>query len=141
MLSDYKLTKDIKRSIPDYDLVIAGSSIVSGRWKSGVKKFLGKYRGQFKHLAIFVTAGGTMNTVSKGQRTKEEAVETAIERYIEPVKKKFDLTPLAEGVFGGQYGKEPKVRYNNWNKEDILHWAEQLNMKISESDKYQNTES
>lgn len=35
-----------------------------------------------------------------------------------------------DGVFGGQYGKEPKIRFNKWNLEDVKDWAEELDKRL-----------
>ena len=43
-ISSYKLSKEIKAGIKNFGLLIAGSSIVAGMWKSGVKRILKKYK-------------------------------------------------------------------------------------------------
>ena len=118
-ISNYKISKKVKAEIVNYDLIIVGSSIVVGLWKSGAKKFLKKYRANFKNVAIFVTAAGTLERAKEEGKSKEEGVSTAKSKYIEPVKTKYQIHTLMDGVFGGQYGKEQKIRFNNWNLEDI----------------------
>ncbi|OFX87842.1 MAG: hypothetical protein A2W99_16130 [Bacteroidetes bacterium GWF2_33_16] len=129
-VTDYKISKEIKVNMPNYDLVIAGSSIVMGFWKRGVKRFLNKYKKHLRNVAIYVTAGGTLDDVTKGTLTKEEAIQKAKTKYIIPVKNKLGISTIADGVFGGQYGKEPKILFNNWNKEDIKNWAAELDKKL-----------
>ena len=126
-VSDYKLTKELKRNISDFDLVIAGSSIVSGMWRSNVKNFLNKHKSDFKKLAIFVTAASTLQRAIEGGQSIEDGRALAREKYIGPVKQKFQLETIAESAFGGQKGKEHKIKFNNWNTEDISAWAKEIN--------------
>jgi menaquinone-dependent protoporphyrinogen IX oxidase len=125
-VSENRLNRDLKKVVDEFDLIIAGSSIVSGFWRSGVKRFLKKYCSNNKKVAIFVTAGGTLYYAKDKGLTKEEAIEKAKEKYILPLIKKYKLTPVLLGVFGGQYKKKNKVRYNNWDKDDILKWTDEL---------------
>lgn len=124
--SENKLKRDYKKEVENFDLVIVGSSIVSGFWKSGVKRFLKKYGQKNKHIAIFVTAGGTLYHAKDKGLTKEEAIEKAKERYIQPLIIKYKLSPIKLGVFGGRYKKKEKVKYNNWDQEDIIQWTKDL---------------
>ena len=132
VVSNYKLSKELKTEIMNYDLIIVGSSIVAGRWKSGVKRFLKKYRTEFKNVAIFVTAAGTLERAKENGESREEGISTAKSKYIEPVKSKYQINTIIDGVFGGQYGKEPKVRFNNWNLDDIRDWAEEIDKRLRE---------
>ncbi len=127
VVSDYKLDKGLKKKIKDFDLVIAGSSIVSGMWKPGVKSFLRKYKNDFQKLAIFVTAASTLQRAIDNGQSIADGRALAREKYIEPVKQKFQLVVIAETVFGGQKGKEHKIKFNNWNKDDIAEWANEMN--------------
>ena len=124
-VTSYRLEKETKKQLDSFDLIIVGSSIVSGRWKSGIKRFLKKYCKNRK-TAVFVTAGGTLNRAEKDGRTKEDAFEKAKENYIQPVIEKYGLKPIKIGVFGGQYKKRDKIKYNNWSKEDITIWVNEL---------------
>jgi len=129
-VSNYKISKEVKAEIGNYDLIIVGSSIVAGLWKSGVKRFLKKYRTKFKNVAIFVTAAGTLERAKEKGQSKEEGVKIAKSKYIDPVKDKYKIGTVIDGVFGGQYGKEPKVRFNNWNLDDIKGWADGLHTRL-----------
>jgi menaquinone-dependent protoporphyrinogen IX oxidase len=124
--SENRLSRDLKKAVNDFDLIVAGSSIVSGFWKSGVKRFLKKYCSNNKKVAIFITAGGTLYYAKDKGLSKEEAIEKAKEKYIFPLIKKYKLTPILLGVFGGQYKKKNKVKFNNWDKDDILKWTKEL---------------
>jgi menaquinone-dependent protoporphyrinogen IX oxidase len=117
---------EMTKAIADYDLIIAGSSIVAGFWKAPVKRFLRKYGANGQRLAVFVTAGGTMELAAAGKKTKEEAIQQGRDQYIQPFLAKHNLKAISTQVFGGQYGKEPKVKFNNWKEEDARQWAEEL---------------
>lgn len=134
-LSSCKIPRNLKNQIKNFDLVIAGSSIQSSFWKSGVKRFLKKYQAHFRKLALFVCAGGSIQAARNGKKTLEEAVNYAIEKYIIPVKEKYGLDTLQDGVFGGQKGKDPKIKYNSWKKEEVISWTEKLNALLMEGKK------
>ncbi len=76
-ISDYKISKEIKAKIINYDLIIIGTSIVMGFWKRGAKRFLKKYKTHFKNTAIYVTAAATLDGANTGKLTKEEAIAKA----------------------------------------------------------------
>ena len=121
-----KAPRGIGKELNTYDLVVVGSSIVAGMWKSGAKAFLKKYGGKIKNLYLFVTAAGCLNAVESKEISKEEAVKSATERYINPLTEKYGLTVGASAVLGGQFGKGDKIKYNNWNEQDIRAFAENL---------------
>lgn len=118
--------REYKKQLDQFDLLIIGSSIVSGRWKGGVLRFTKKKLLQGRKVALFVTAGGTMNLVTKGTISKEEAITQAIERYIDRYEGKFHFKPIGKGVFGGKVIRKEVERYNNWNREDISAWSREL---------------
>ena len=124
-LSKGKLPKGIK-DVHEYDLVIAGSSIMASLWKRGVKGFLKKYGGKAKKLYVFATAAGLLNVKVKEGKTKEEAINEAVQKYIEPLKTKFNLKIDGSTAFGGQMGKGEKIKFNNWEEKDIINWANGL---------------
>lgn len=122
-LADSSQIRKYKERFDEYDFLIIGSSIVSGRWKSKVLSFAKKKFLAGKKVAVFVTAGGTLNKVAKYGYTKEAAVKEAIEKYIGKYEKKFKFTPVLKGAFGGKVIKKGKEKYNSWNREDIENWA------------------
>lgn len=130
-LSDYRISREVKQHLSTYDLVITGSSIQASFWKSGVKRFLKKYRGEFKKLAIFVCAGGTIQAARTGKMSLEDAINQAKTNYIDPVKQKLGISTIADGVFGGQYGKPPKVKFNSWDKKDVVEWVREIQYNIT----------
>jgi menaquinone-dependent protoporphyrinogen IX oxidase len=119
----------IKR-IHEYDNVIIGSSIVSGWWKSKALSFAKRDVFEGKSIAIFVTAGGTLNKVEKSGMTKKDAINEAIKNYIDKYIRKFKFVPISKIAFGGKVVKREKMKYNNWNKEDIINWTIELGDKL-----------
>ena len=115
----------IKR-LTDFDLVIVGSSIVSGRWVNSCKNLLKKFRRSTQPLAIFVTAGGTMHKVQKYGIQKSDAIQDGIEKYIDKYVDKYKLNPVSKMVLGGRVMKKGVARYDNWNEEDIKNWTREL---------------
>jgi len=50
---------DMKYNPADYDLVILGTPIWSWNMSPAMRAYIEKYKGKFKNLGFFVTAGGT----------------------------------------------------------------------------------
>lgn len=125
-ITDFKKFKKIGEPIENYDLCIVGSSIVASFWKFGIKRFLKRNREKFRKLALFVSAGGTLDAADKGKMSKAEAIGKALTKYIYPVKKKYQLLTISDMAFGGRYVNNGKELLNSWKKEDVINWAEEL---------------
>lgn len=121
-----KQIREYRRKLDEYDNIIIGSSIVSGFWKWRVLSFARKDIFQIKNVAVFVTAGGTLNKVAKYGISKEEAIKEGVEKYINKYSEKFGFIPLSKTAFGGKVIKKDMVKYNSWNKQDIINWALEL---------------
>ena len=119
-----------KKRINEFDNIIIGTSIVSGRWKSSILSFTRKKLFEGKHVAVFVTAGGTMNKVKKYGIKKTEAANEAIEKYIDKYLDKFKFSPVSKAAFGGKVIKKEKTKYNNWDQSDIIAWTKELGSKL-----------
>ncbi len=91
------------KEISQYDLVIVGSGIQMHRWTGEPEDFLKKHQKGLanKKLALFVCCG------SATDKEKPEAAEKAKRRYLEEKAAKYNLRPVALGLFGGVYN------YNN----------------------------
>lgn len=131
-VTDTKKMRYYRKRINEYDNIIIGSSIVSGRWKGQILSFAKRDLFSNKKVAVFVTAGGTLNKVKKYGITKEEAINEAIEKYIEKYIEKFKFTPVSKGAFGGKVIKKGVEKYNSWNKDDIINWTVNLSEKLKE---------
>ena len=118
--------RKFRKRLGEFNNLIVGSSIVSGRWKSSVLRFLKKHRFRDQKIALFVTAGGTMNKENKYGYSREQAREEAIHNYIDKYLEQFDFTPIAKTAFGGMVIRSGKEKFNSWNREDIEAWAIQL---------------
>jgi menaquinone-dependent protoporphyrinogen IX oxidase len=125
-ICDSKQIREYRKRIDEYNNVIIGSSIVSGFWKSRVLSFAKKDIFQIKNVAVFVTAGGTLNKVEKYGISKEDAIKEGIEKYIDKYSKKFGFIPISKTAFGGKVVRKEVVRYNSWNKQDIINWTMEL---------------
>ncbi len=119
-----------KKRINEFDNIIIGTSIVSGRWKSSILSFARKNLFEGKNVAVFVTAGGTMNKVKKYGITKTEATNEAVVKYIDKYLGKFKFSPVSKAAFGGKVIKKEITRYNNWNRSDIIAWTKELGSKL-----------
>ncbi len=115
-----------KININDFDNIVLGSSIAAGRWKSSIKKYLKKNSATGKKTAVFVSAGGTMKAYSDGKVSRQEAVKEAVEAYIDPVITQLGMSPVSKTAFGGRFIMFGKEKFNNWNRDDIVEWAEEL---------------
>jgi menaquinone-dependent protoporphyrinogen IX oxidase len=89
--------------ITDYDLVIVGSGIQINRWTREPEGFLKKHQKELanKKLALFVCCG------LAADKTKPELAQQAKRKYLKEKADKYQLHPIALGLFGGIYN------YNN----------------------------
>jgi len=139
--SDYNQQVDIcesgqlrvyKKRLNEFNNIIIGSSIVSARWKSQILSFAKKDIFKGKNVAIFVTAGGTLNKVQKYGLTKSDATNEAIVKYIDKYLKKFKFDPISKTAFGGKVIKREILRYDSWDKSDIIAWAHEMGIKLNQ---------
>ena len=124
----------VKYRLNEFDFIIIGSSIVSGKWKSSVLRFIKSKDLAGRKIALFVTAGGTMNKVEKYGITKEQAQKEAIQNYIDKYLEKVHFIPIAKSAFGGMVVRSGKQKYNSWHREDIESWGIQLGKVLGEGD-------
>lgn len=126
IVCDSTQLKVYKKRLHEFNNVIIGSSIVSGWWKGRVLSFAKKNIFNNKKVAVFVTAGGTLNKVNKYSMSKEEARAEAIHKYIDKYLSKFKFVPISKAAFGGRVVRREVVKYDCWNKSDIEEWAKEL---------------
>jgi len=96
------------KDIADYELVIVGSGIQINKWTGEPEKFLEKFQKELakKKVALFVCCGSASQALNEG---KPEISESARRKYLEEKAAKYNLQPVALGLFGGvyNYNKEP----------------------------------
>jgi menaquinone-dependent protoporphyrinogen oxidase len=96
------------KNIAEYDLVIVGSGILFHKWTSEPEKLLKKFQKELttKKLALFVCCGSASQALNED---KPDIAEKARKRYLEEKAAKYNLQPVALGLFGGvyNYNKEP----------------------------------
>lgn len=118
--------RKFRKRFGEFNNLIIGSSIVSDRWKPSVLRFLKRYSFQDQKIALFVTAGGTMNKEKKYGYSREQARKEAIQKYIDKYLFEFDFSPVDKTAFGGMVIRSGKEKFNSWNRDEIESWAIQL---------------
>jgi menaquinone-dependent protoporphyrinogen oxidase len=97
------LKKDKVQDITEYDLVIVGSGIQINKWTKEPEKFLDKFQKELakNKVALFVCCGSTQPLDEKEDKTA--SIENARTKYLEEKAAKYNLQPIALGLFGGVY--------------------------------------
>ncbi len=122
-LTNIKKIRKYKKRLDEFQNIIVGSSIVYGRWKPSVLNFLRKNDFHNQNVALFVTAGATMNKEKEYGMSREEVRNEAIKNYIDIYLPEFLFTPITKTAFGGMVIRSGKKKFNSWNREDIESWA------------------
>jgi menaquinone-dependent protoporphyrinogen IX oxidase len=93
------------RDISEYELVVVGSGIQINRWTSEPEKFLQKFQKELakKKVALFVCCGSASQTTGQ-----PEVAKKARRKYLDEKAAKYNLQPVALGLFGGVYN------FNRW---------------------------
>ncbi|PVX25896.1 MAG: nitric oxide synthase [Candidatus Bathyarchaeum sp.] len=96
--------KDEKvKDISDYDLVLVGSGIKIKKWTKEPEKFLSKFQKELanKKTVLFICCGAKYPLDEKTD--VETELEYARTTHLEGKAAKYNLTPIAYGLFGGVY--------------------------------------
>lgn len=115
-----------RKTLASFDNMIIGSSIVKGRWVFRARWFLKRHDFSNYKLAIFVTAGFTLNKEIELGIPKKEVVNEAIAKYIDKYLKKTNIKPVSKMAFGGEIHRSHRKKFNSWKREDIESWVMQL---------------
>ncbi|MBN1863134.1 MAG: hypothetical protein JW790_05770 [Dehalococcoidales bacterium] len=88
------------RDISEYSLIVVGSGMMIARWTKEPEKFLKKFHKELsqKKVALFVSSGA--GALSEPEE-KENTLETTRTKYLEEKAAKYNLQPVAMGLFGG----------------------------------------
>jgi menaquinone-dependent protoporphyrinogen IX oxidase len=91
------------KDISEYQLVVVGSGIQINKWTGEPEKFLKKFQKELakKKAALFVCCGSTEPLDDKTD--KATSIENARTKYLEEKAAKYNLQPVAMGLFGGVY--------------------------------------
>ncbi|MBN1244599.1 flavodoxin domain-containing protein [Candidatus Bathyarchaeota archaeon] len=97
------LKKDKVKDINEYELVIVGSGIQIHKWTKEPEKFLKKFQKELakQKVALFVCCGSTEPLDDKTDKAK--SIKNARTKYLEEKAAKYNLQPVALGLFGGVY--------------------------------------
>ena len=87
------------KDISEYKLVIVGSSLANCRWNNQAEDFLEKFHKELEHrqLALFVSS---VAAIAEREGNTEEVAKTR-KIALEDKVSKYDLKPIATGLFGG----------------------------------------
>jgi menaquinone-dependent protoporphyrinogen IX oxidase len=94
------------RDIAEYDLVVVGSGIQINKWTGEPEDFLKKFQKELarKKVVLFVCCG----SASQAMADQPDGVAEAKRNYLEEKAAKYNLQPVALGLFGGVYD------FNKW---------------------------
>ena len=97
------LKDDKVKDISEYELVLVGSGIKIKKWTKEPEKFLKKFQKELakKKTAIFICCGAMYPLDEKADIYTE--IEYARTKYLEGKAAKYNLQPIALGLFGGVY--------------------------------------
>ncbi len=99
----FNAKKDKVKDITEYELVIVGSGIQINRWTKEPEKFPKKFQKDLvkKKVALFVCCGSTQPL--EGDEDKDTSISRAKTKYLEEKATKYNIQPVALGLFGGVY--------------------------------------
>lgn len=129
--------KDDKlQSISEYELIVVGSGIQMGRWTTEPEKFLKKFQKELSHkkLALFVCCGSA-HPLTKGEEMTKE-IEDARRKYLEEKAAKYNLHPIALGLFGGVYDFNKMSWFFRKTMSAVKPQLEEAGFKETEAGRY-----
>jgi len=129
--------KDDKlRSISEFELIVVGSGIRMGRWTKEPEKFLEKFQQELSHkkLALFVCCSSAHPLTKGEEKTKE--IEDARIKYLEEKAGKYNLHPIALGLFGGVYDFNKMGWFFRKTMSSVKPQLEEAGFKETEEGRY-----
>lgn len=95
------------KDITQYEAIIVGSGIQIYKWTSEPEDFLKKFQKELaaKKVALFVSSGATALAEHEG---KPEKIDMCKKKYLQEKAAKYNIQPVALGLFGGIYD------FNKW---------------------------
>ena len=108
-----------------YDLVVVGSGIKMDMWTSEAESFMGKFQKELatKKVALFVSAGSyTIDKLLGMQVTKIK------EKYLDDKAAKYQLQPIALGIFGGLWDRKTFPRW--WKPASLVFKVFDIDARI-----------
>jgi menaquinone-dependent protoporphyrinogen oxidase len=123
-------------SIEDYGLVIVGSGIRMRKWTREPEKFLEKFQRELseKKLALFVCCGAA-HPLTEGEE-KDREIQDAHRKYLEEKAAKYNLQPIALGLFGGVYDFNKMGWIFRRTMSSVKPQLEEAGFKETESGRY-----
>lgn len=121
-------TYNLSEDIPDlafFDTVIVGTGVRMFRVYSAWKKILKQKQLSDKHLFMFLSSG-----------TAIEDADKAVEKYLNPLKKKYNLSPKSMVSFPGimpEKWAKPDNEKQTFKPEDAQDWAKQIVLEIQKN--------
>jgi len=95
------------KDIGEYELIIVGSGMQIDRWTGEAEDFLKKFQKELakKKVALFVSSGAQALIEHEG---KPEKIGRGKKKYLDEKAAKYNLQPVALGLFGGVFD------FNRW---------------------------
>lgn len=109
----------IRDHVDQYDLVVLGGAIYSGRWHAGAHRFLRKHRRELDNTPVAVFGMGP-------RLDEKEAWQRSREQLDRALGKRSWLHPTAITVFGGVDPPKKKEHRDLRDWEAIAAWADGL---------------
>ncbi len=100
--------KEQVEDVSPYDLIVVGSGIKMGMWTSEAESFISKFQKELanKKVAFFVSAGSY-----KIDELLGKPVTKIKEQYLDEKAAKYQLQPIALGIFGGIWDRKNFPRW------------------------------
>jgi menaquinone-dependent protoporphyrinogen oxidase len=127
---------DKLQSIREFELIIVGSGIRMGRWTKDPEKFLEKFQQELnnKKVALFVSSGAA-HPLTEGEEKIME-IEDARIKYLEEKAAKYNLQPIALGLFGGVYDFNKMSWFFRKTMSSVKSQLEEAGYRETESGRY-----